>query len=403
MKINKKILIFGTYPIVNPLHGGQRRVDAIVREYSAKYKEVKYVAVFIKDHYPDYSSSDIYLKGQWASEARSDHLTSDIRIGKAIYESPRIRKRITKLINNFNPDVIQIEQVFPYIGLKRILENIHSRAKIIHSSHNIEAKIKKEVMSIAMAEKKYIDQSISLIDDYETDLAKNADLVIAVSDSDGEYLIKKGCRSYILAPNGAHLSKPTKRAIKYWNNIYSINNISNSFGYIGSAHLPNMLGLKNMIGYRLGFINPQNKLILAGSMGNNIENNFDYSNLLDSTFWLRTYNAGTLSEEQLTGLLSKIDVILLPMCKGGGSNLKTAEAILSQKKIVATDFAFRGFEKYKKLPNIYIGNKRNEFIKKMNEAIISPKKDLNRYDRDLLDSVRWESSLKKMVQEVGKI
>jgi len=403
MKMKKRILIFGTYPIVKPLHGGQRRVDAIVREYSAKYKDVKYVAVFIKDHYSDYSSSDIYLKGRWASQARSDHLTSDIRIGKAIYESPRIRKRITKLIDKFNPDIIQIEQVFPYIGLKKILENMQSKAKIIHSSHNIEVEIKKEVMSIAMAEQKYIDESINLIDDYETDLAKNADLVIAVSDSDGKYLIKKGCRNYILAPNGARISKPTKKALKYWNDIYSINNISNSFGYIGSAHLPNMLGLKEMIGYRLGFIEPKNKLILAGSMGNNIENNFDYSNLLDSTFWLRAYNAGTLSEEQLAGLLSKIDVVVLPMSSGGGSNLKTAEAILSQKKIVATDFAFRGFEEYKKLPNIYIGKNKNEFINKMNEAINTPRIDLNKHERDLVDSVLWESTLKKMVQEVGKI
>jgi hypothetical protein len=403
MKINKRIIVFSTYPIKNPLHGGQKRVDAIVKEYRKYFTEVKFIAIFIRDHYPEYDNEDIYLTGKWYEEAKYDHLTSDIKIGNAIKDSPRIRNKIKDIISNFKPDVIQIEQVFPYIGIKDIIDELNISPLIVHSSHNVEVDIKKDVMEIANADRSDIEEAIKIINKYETELAKTADLVSVVSIDDGKYYRELGSRGFIVAKNGTSEKTLSNSDKKYWENLFKRNHIKHSLAFIGSAHLPNMQGLKDIIGYRLGFLDIDTKLILAGSLGKHTKDNFDYSNLMDSTFWLRAYDAGIISEARLNGLLDVTEVILLPINSGGGSNLKTAEAILSGKKIVATKFAFRGFEDYLDLPNIYIAKNSKDFHEKMVLAIKSEKITLSDFNLEKIKGVTWEYTLKDLVNGIIKL
>jgi hypothetical protein len=51
---------------------------------------------------------------------------------------------------------------------------------------------------------------------------------------------------------------------------------------------------------------------------------------------------------------------LLPITQGEGSNLKTAEALLSGKPIVATSHSFRGYEEFQYLPHITIADDPRE-------------------------------------------
>ena len=51
--------------------------------------------------------------------------------------------------------------------------------------------------------------------------------------------------------------------------------------------------------------------------------------------------------------------MLLPITYGGGSNLKTAEALLTGHPIIATAKAFRGCEVFTDMPGMIIaGNRR---------------------------------------------
>jgi hypothetical protein len=73
-KIDSRVLVISNYPIREPTHGGQKRVAAVVEEYGKVFSKVKFVAIFVKEHYPIYSSNDLYLTGEWAEKARVDHL-----------------------------------------------------------------------------------------------------------------------------------------------------------------------------------------------------------------------------------------------------------------------------------------------------------------------------------------
>jgi glycosyltransferase involved in cell wall biosynthesis len=54
-------------------------------------------------------------------------------------------------------------------------------------------------------------------------------------------------------------------------------------------------------------------------------------------------------------------IVLLPIVETGGSNLKTAEAILSGKIVIATSIALRGYEEFKDEPYIIIANTPDDF------------------------------------------
>src|SRR4051794_36685524 len=114
------------------------------------------------------------------------------------------------------------------------------------------------------------------------------------------------------------------------------------------------MGFVEMVGKDSSFLPEGNKIVLAGGISEYFRATYQGQKYVK--FWKNILPLGFLSEEHLTGLLAQSDIILLPITSGGGSNLKTAEAILSGKKIVATNFAFCGFEKYARLPNIYIAN-----------------------------------------------
>ena len=56
-----KIVGLGTYPIYQPLHGGQKRVSAIERIYAHNGIEYQYIPVYSAKSYPDQPNTGIAL------------------------------------------------------------------------------------------------------------------------------------------------------------------------------------------------------------------------------------------------------------------------------------------------------------------------------------------------------
>jgi glycosyltransferase involved in cell wall biosynthesis len=116
----------------------------------------------------------------------------------------------------------------------------------------------------------------------------------------------------------------------------------------------------------------------------------------------RVYLAGRVSEDSLQGLLKDCDVILLPITEGGGSNLKTAEAIIADKPIVATTHAFRSYEKFiDELPNIYIADTPEAFQQSILAAVKNKPIVRSQEQKAVAESVLWVSVLEGLADISG--
>jgi hypothetical protein len=68
----------------------------------------------------------------------------------------------------------------------------------------------------------------------------------------------------------------------------------------------------------------------------------------------RVHVVGILDAADLAALKDMAHTFVLPVTSGGGSNLKTAEALYARRNVVATPFAMRGFEAFGDLPGLTV-------------------------------------------------
>lgn len=404
-KVNENILVVGTYPIKNPRHGGQKRLDAIVNAYHQHFTNTLYISVFYEGFYSDYSRNDIPLGRQGIAKVEQSPMTGDIICGESIYADPDVRAKFSKVLKSFHPDVIHIEQPFPYLGIKPLLVELGMTPKIIFGSQNIEAPMKREILESYHTPDEVIKEVEGQIGSLETELSLDADLVVACTESDLEAHRRMGARKLAVAPNGVSPLETTSPALKYWENIYSQRGINRTAVFVASAHPPAWTGFLKMVGKALGFIPYGSAIVGAGSVCDFMTSDIkdDSFDINDATFWQRAYAAGRLSEERLRAIIMKADIMLLPITEGGGSNLKTAEAIIADKKVVATSHALRSFEWFREFPNVWVTDDPKEYRQAIVEALSAEKIDRSVDQRKQAESVLWSNCLKEMVEEVIKL
>lgn len=400
--IDKRILVLTTYPIKNPQHGGQKRTSAIVQAYQANFTAVRHCAIFFKGFYADFGQDDIALSRASEMLIRQSPLTGDIICGDSIYKDPKVKRKLTKLFLSFQPQVIHIEQPFTYLGLKPLLKEINLKPKLIFGSQNIEAPMKREILESAHIPDKDITAAVNTIEAIETELIFDSELVVACTPQDLEVYSHLKAQRLVLAPNGVGEIISSSEASRHWDRIFSSMGVANKVLFVGSAHPPNWIGFLNMVGKGLGFIPHNTKLVLAGSICDYFEREIleDATDIEDATFWLRAYSAGRLSEVRLGSLINQSDVMLLPITEGGGSNLKTAEAILANKKVVTTSHALRSFEWFKDFPNVWLADSKQEFQDSILLALKSEFVNRTPEQDRQAQVIKWSNCLADLIKEV---
>ena len=117
----KKILQLGIYPVKGASHGGPKRARAIADFYRQQGVTSKYVGVYSKATHFSLSPSDIRVSSETDSKIIDNRNLEDIICGKAIYDDEKVRKKLMKLIDSYKPDYIQVEQLYPYLGLRKLM------------------------------------------------------------------------------------------------------------------------------------------------------------------------------------------------------------------------------------------------------------------------------------------
>lgn len=390
IKSKHSILVLSTYPIENPTHGGQLRVSNIVQSYRSKGHKVQVVGVLGSENYQaEHGFVNYPGANELSNVINNPFLMEDYAIGKLFAKNNNYYTELAKKIE-IKPDIIEVEHPWLFEFAARYRKEYSNNSKIFYSSHNIEYKLKQQILSIYL-DKISSETNSNLIRDVELHAILNADACICVSENDLQWIRNYTQKRIALAPNG----------VNDWQSDYvsreNAQKISLGFRYAlycASAHPPNMAGFFEMFGNGFGSMNPDQKLVIVGDAGWSIAG--DQRVHQSAKLAEKVVVAGRVDQSTLAGLLDNSHCIILPITQGGGTNLKTAEALWSGKHIVATSIAFRGFEKYIGQNGVNIANTPEDFKKALRVAINADPLKLTNDEIESRRNVLWDVCLSSL-------
>ena len=399
-KGRRRVLMIGTYPIKDPRFGGPRRSRAI-HDALAPVSVLRYIAVHPRNFRGARGRGDVEVAPQTQRRIDRQPFLADVVAGDAIVEDAAVRDRLRRELSTFRPEVILVEQLFPYLGLRALLDDLRWEGVLVYSSQNVEHQMKAEMyanLPIAAEER---DLLVARLAAAEQDLSNRSDLVVAVSTGDAEVFRSLGATNVVIAGNGASPLQPSSSAIAAHRRRLSAIGAARTVVYVSSAHLPNWRGFLGTVGTRLGFLPTDSQLLICGSVVDLIEEPVSPELRDSATFWLCAKRIGSVSEESLAATVSTAGVIILPIKEGGGSNLKTAEALVSGRPIVATSFALRGYEDFSQSPGLVVTDTPSEFRAAIVDALALPAFPQN-IEREV-GALYWPTRLRKMVDFVSAL
>lgn len=385
-----KILTLCTYPIKSPQHGGQFRVQNIVNAYRKWGYSVQVVGVLGSDAYELEDGFLAFPGNQELSRfIPNPFLMEDYALGRLFGSEDLFYSRLKRLISS-PPDVIHVEQPWLFDFAARYRRENVPNAKIIYGSQNIECHLKRVILQFYF-EEKVAQQGASLIEKVEIGAIEGADGIMCVSEGDAIWTKAQSTKPIALVPNGVK----SWQASEAGRNEAAIHTKGLRYAlYCASAHPPNVIGFFELFGGGFGSLKPDQKLVIAGSAGWSIAG--DVRVHQSPKLAERVIPLGVVSQPCLEGLLDGAHCIVLPLTLGGGTNLKTAEAIFSGKYVIATSCATRGFERFIGSNGFYLADSASEFKRALRIAMNSPVLKLSAAEIESRRSVLWDNCFKEI-------
>jgi glycosyltransferase involved in cell wall biosynthesis len=282
------------------------------------------------------------------------------------------------------PDAIIFDHPWLWTEVKKLKER-YPEVKVIHSSHNIEFMLKPDLLE--GLEPKYKNATIDFLEDIEVEIAENSDLVICVTERDADWFRRNGAKHVVAVNNGtnAYLSEVKS------DHHYAL--------VVGSGHPPNIEGSIKYLKNAVDWLPDHTDLIFVGSMCDGLRGQLgpERNDYHDTTIRF----LGVRTDSELNALIESANVIVLPIPYGGGSNLKTAEALVSGRPVVGTSTSFRGFEEYAMGDFVRVTDAENQFRAFVAEACERKYPTVSREGSEHLTWAGTTSILKEYLRSIS--
>lgn len=258
------------------------------------------------------------------------------------------------------------------------LKRKYPSVKIVYSSHNVEYQLKDEILL------KYLGQRANSISDaiksIEVEISNDVDRVLVVSQQDKDWYSQFTRLEPVLAKNG------TRQQTSFVNS--NSGKLGSNALVVGSAHPPNIEGCLKFLSDPDLWMPNDAKITVVGSLATALTAN--WGQLRNRWGEVCVELIPEVDDLGLNQLLQDCSVILLPIAYGGGTNLKSAEALVSGRPIVGSPQSFRGFEEYIHSPHVSIAETSLEFKIKVTALLIGER--ITSVDRDS-SKLFWDSTL----------
>jgi glycosyltransferase involved in cell wall biosynthesis len=400
MHLNGIAALLTTYPLAAPRHGGQIRSSQIAEALRKRGLQVLTIAVADAGGYSrkDLSPNDIFFPTDSAFRLfdgvpvpyASDYL-SGLYAAKDETAYQHILAAVPPRI-----DFLFLEQPWMLPTAQR-LRTDRDIGCLVYSSQNDETALKR-----SMLERHHPEVAVALLEHIsaqERKVCEEADLVFAVSESDIAALSRRCHKPIVLVPNGVEPRQAREQDIKRWQHVVT-KDVARFGLYVASAHPPNFEGFFEVLGSRFGCMSPMEAIIVVGGASKHIERALsqrEYAELCRS----RLRFIGPVDAEDLAAIKQLAHAFVLPILQGSGSNLKTAEALYSRAWVVGTPVSFRGFERFRELPNVIIADAGKEFSNAIRQVMSCPAPVLSDEQSRMLEELTWDRTLAPMVDAIS--
>jgi Glycosyl transferase 4-like domain/Glycosyl transferases group 1 len=389
LKRRPSVLALSTYPLRFPRDGGQLRAAAERAALDQGGFAVTSASI-VTDGYPgsELDSNTIVVRQSDLASAGYPWVCFDLGIGRMAVGEPEMRAQFQRVLKRCRPDVIVLDQPW----LWPVVEALAPGVPVVYSSQNVEHPLKEANLLLTKVDERvayWVDEIKAL----ETHVAKRAEVTVAVTDNDAEWLRFHGARRVFVAPNGTRSRSADHRRVLDWSRYLESRRIAL---FVASGHPPNAVGFWEMLGPSLGFLSPEEQVLAVGSVGPQLLSSSVYQSHRSANS-ARLMTCGFQEDSQLDALLEYANVALLPITIGEGSNLKTSEALVSSLPIVATSKAFRGFERFIDGHGVTIADSAEDFRAATHRLLSGPRSVCR---RDGLDALFWPASMVPFLEAV---
>lgn len=388
----QRILVLGSYPVLNPRHGGQIRLANIVQAYRGRGFDVRQASFFpANPFYTDHpmGEADVPLPpaGLQSWKGHAAPLIEDLASGEVVAQDEARLAALERFAQG-PLDWVHLEQPWLLPVVQRLRERGALGAfRLVYGSQNIETHLKQAIFAQYKVRdgQPLLDGILSL----EQRSAAQADLVATVTEQDRAQTQGWTRAPVVLAPNGVSAWTSTGACRSRWQQVLGPEPFAL---YVASAHPPNVSGFCESFGECLAALSPVQKVVLAGSVTEHILSSAWYAHWgpLNAR---RIHAAGVLSDAELSALRDLAHTFVLPMTSGGGSNLKTAEALHSGRHVIATPHALRGFEAVADLPGLVVAQPGLPFAQAVRASLEQPLPADDAASRARRDTLTWSHTL----------
>jgi len=378
------VLQITTYPIDEPDHGGKFRCFNI-RASLRKLFNVETLSFEVSDGVDCIDGFKIKLNNKKLVGGLGSGYLLDWGYNVALDSRDSLYEKLTAKIKKYNPDIIFLEQPFlgPLVEKMKKSNVVSDKCFVVYSSHNIEFALKAEIYKDVFSGEE-LQKKLNMVKNIELDAISSANMSIAVSQEDVDFIKKiSPDQEVFLYQNGHSIINETPNAEK-WQKLFS--QAQRNWVFVGSWHPPNINGIYNLITNSLMDLDSSKvKLWVLGSVGLGLEATYSFENKAGSPIEIIT----DVTNEDIDSAIMASSGIVLPVWEGGGSNLKTVQALLSRKAIISTKHAFRGLDEYVTEDGVTITDSPDEIVAALNGF---PLRDL--YDRELsISTLPWDKIL----------
>jgi hypothetical protein len=237
-------------------------------------------------------------------------------------------------------DFIIIDSCYHFPILEGVNKKRKRSSKVIYLSQNYEFNLKSEIADLLSWEPSHKKRYLDFLHELELKAWKDSDYRIACSTNDARNLnrdLPTPLANHIV-PNGANKRNPSLSTREV---ILSSLGCDSYALFVSSGHPPNVGSFTQLLGDDFGFVPSNSRIVIVGTSGPIIMDRIHGGKYWE-TFRNRVSIFGQATDAELDDLYSYCSAVVVPILQGSGTSIKAIEAILTGKKVIGTEFAFRG-------------------------------------------------------------